>query len=86
MVLGAAIHVIMLNSYDSYLPNNTLDVTVNGVSQVLFGNSGGPSFPTGNYPQVGDYLLGSCPYVLDAAQRVGLLRLLFKCVCIISLS
>ncbi|KAK9902776.1 hypothetical protein WJX75_005806 [Coccomyxa subellipsoidea] len=45
------IHVIMLNGYDSYLPNNTLDVTVNGVSQVLFGNSGGPSFPTGNYPQ-----------------------------------
>ncbi|CAL8468194.1 g7733 [Coccomyxa elongata] len=45
------IHLIMLNSYDGYLPNNTLDVTVNGVSQVLLGNSGGPAFPTGNYPQ-----------------------------------
>ncbi|BDA42117.1 Purple acid phosphatase 15 [Coccomyxa sp. Obi] len=45
------VHVIMLNAYDGYLPNNTLDVTVNGVSQVLFGNSGGPAFPTGNYPQ-----------------------------------
>ncbi|EIE19892.1 Metallo-dependent phosphatase [Coccomyxa subellipsoidea C-169] len=45
------IHLIMLNAYDGYLPNNTLDVTINGVSQVLLGNSGGPAFPTGNYPQ-----------------------------------
>ena len=48
----AAIHLVMLNAYDGYLPNNTLDVTTNGVSQVLLGNSGGPAFPTGNYPQV----------------------------------
>lgn len=51
-VMTAAIHIIMLNAYDSYLPNNTLDATSNGVSQVLFGNSGGPSFQNGNYPQV----------------------------------
>ena len=54
----------MLNSYDSYLPNTTLDQTSAFLSAVapynsllLFGNSGsagfsgtgGPSFPNGNY-------------------------------------
>lgn len=42
----------MLNGYDSYLPNTTIETTVNSVSQVLFGNSNGPSFEFGNYPQV----------------------------------
>lgn len=56
----AAVHVIMLNAYDGYLPNNTLDVTVNGLSQVLLGNQGGPSFPTGNYPQVSPALETEC--------------------------
>ena len=36
-----------------YAPNLTLDATINGVSQVLLGNSGGPNFEQGNYPQVG---------------------------------
>ena len=35
-----------------YAPNMTLDVTVGGVSQVLFGNAGGPNFEQANYPQV----------------------------------
>ena len=48
----AAAHIIMLNGYDSYLPNTTIETTVNSVSQVLFGNSNGPSFEFGNYPQV----------------------------------
>ena len=54
----------MLNSYDSYLPNTTLDQTSAFLSALspqnsllLFGNSGsagfsgtgGPSFPNGNY-------------------------------------
>jgi hypothetical protein len=42
----------MLNQYGGYAPNLTLDVTVGGVSQVLFGNQGGPNFEQGNYPQV----------------------------------
>ena len=63
-VCHAAVHSIMLNSYDSYLPNTTLDQTSAFLSAVapynsllLFGNSGsagfsgtgGPSFPNGNY-------------------------------------
>ena len=59
-----AIHNIMLNSYDSYLPNVTLDQTSSWLSTLspqnsllLFGNGGNsgvngagtPSFPTGNY-------------------------------------
>jgi hypothetical protein len=42
----------MLNSYDSYLPNTTIDQTYNGVFLDLLGNNGGPSYPTGNYPYV----------------------------------
>ncbi len=42
----------MLNNYDGYLPNTTLDQTFNGVNLVLTGNSGGPAFALGNYPQV----------------------------------
>lgn len=46
----------MLNNYGGYMPNTTLDQTYpagSGSSIVLFGNSGGPSFDQGNYPQVG---------------------------------
>lgn len=46
----AAVHVLMLNSYGSYLPNNTLDQTYNGLSTLLYGAGGGPSFHDGNYP------------------------------------
>ena len=60
----AAVHSIMLNSYDSYLPNTTLDQTSAFLSllspqnaTLLFGNGGNagaagggsPSFPNGNY-------------------------------------
>lgn len=63
-VCHAAIHNIMLNSYDSYLPNVTLDQTSAYLSTLspqnsllLFGNGGNsgingagtPSFPNGNY-------------------------------------
>ena len=63
-VCRAAIHNIMLNSYDSYLPNVTLDQTSTYLSAtspqnslLLFGNGGNsgingagtPSFPNGNY-------------------------------------
>ena len=66
----AAVHNIMLNSYDSYLPNTTLDQTSAYLSALspqnsllLFGNGGNsgingagtPSFPNGNYIYV------SCP-------------------------
>ena len=43
-------HVLMLNSYGSYLPNNTLDQTYNGQATLLYGAGGGPSFHDGNYP------------------------------------
>ena len=63
-VCHAAVHNIMLNSYDSYLPNVTLDETSAYLSTlspqnslILFGNGGGsgvngtgmPSFVNGNY-------------------------------------
>lgn len=66
----AAVHSIMLNSYDSYLPNTTLDQTSAFLSALspnnatlLFGNAGnagangagGPSFPNGNYVYVSAY-------------------------------
>ena len=47
----AAVHVIMLNSYGGYLPNNTIDTVSGGQAQFDFGNSGGPAFHNGNYPQ-----------------------------------
>jgi len=50
-VLSAAVHVIMLNSYGGYLPNNTIDTVSNGLPQFLYGNGGGPAFHDGNYPQ-----------------------------------
>ena len=66
----------MLNSYDSYLPNTTLDQTSAFLSAVapynsllLFGNSGsagfsgtgGPSFPNGNYIYVRPSHTRLCP-------------------------
>ena len=45
-----AVHVLMLNSYGSYLPNNTLDQTYNGQPTLLYGAGGSPSFRDGNYP------------------------------------
>lgn len=41
----------MLNSYGGYLPNNTIDTVSGGQAQFDFGNSGGPAFHNGNYPQ-----------------------------------
>jgi hypothetical protein len=48
----AAAHIVMLNGYDSYLPNTTIETVVNGQSQLFYGNSNGPSFESGNYPLV----------------------------------
>ena len=42
----------MLNGYDGYLPNTTIETVYNGQSQLFYGNSNGPSFESGNYPLV----------------------------------
>ena len=52
----------MLNSYGGYLPNNTIDTVSGGQAQFDFGNSGGPAFHNGNYPQS---VLGCIHHVLS---------------------
>ena len=40
----------MLNQYDGFLPNVTIETVVNGQSELFYGNDGGPAFSSGNYP------------------------------------
>ena len=59
----AAAHIVMLNGYDGYLPNTTIETTVNGQSQLFYGNSNGPSFESGNYPLVLPRAPGTRTYI-----------------------
>jgi predicted phosphodiesterase len=43
-------HIIMLNGYDSILPNTTIEDGYAGLPLISRGNAGGPEFERGNYP------------------------------------